>query len=205
MDIVLIGPENSGKSYFVKCLKKRLANQSRSSDATSSRHESKSPDMTLNAIAENAPLPLPYEPNEATAATIGVDMTDFTLNGKDFKITELGGTLVSGWHTYYKNCSAVIYMIDIADPGAWPPAMVYLYEAITYKQLDDKPLVIVLNKEDITDQMTVQAGIKTMWLNTLRDERSRTSMLVGSCFDVDFIDSIVEWIRAQVLNPTNVK
>jgi GTPase SAR1 family protein len=198
MEILLIGPENSGKSYLLKCLRKLLRKEDENQNELDFVDEK---NMTRNILPDNAgrKVLISYCPDEGTASTVGVDIVDFSFGDRHFKITELGGSIVSRWFTYYEACSAVIFVIDISSPGSWPTSMVSLYEAVSYdKQLANKPFLLVLTKKDLCDIITFKTGINMLCLHELLTERQATQLISGSLFDLSFIEKIADWLRSVV-------
>jgi GTPase SAR1 family protein len=198
MEFLLIGPENSGKTYLMKCLQRKL-----SPEATKgpSIYYCQAENMTLNSMVAESFATLPYCVNEGTSATVGVDIVDFTLDNLPFKVTELGGIVFPRWSSYFSAANAFIFMIDIADMGNWPTAMVCLYETISYEALlKDKEMLLILNKTDLCDPLTERAGEGVMYLDELPELKKELTILSGSCFDSSFLDKILEWIRKQLDN-----
>jgi GTPase SAR1 family protein len=198
MEILLIGPENSGKSYLLKCLRKLLRKEDENQNELDFVEEKS---MTRNILPDNTgrKVLLSYCPDEGTTSTVGVDIVDFSFGDRHFKITELGGSIVSRWFTYYEACSAVIFVIDISSPGSWPTSMVSLYETVSYdKQLANKPVLLVFTKKDLCDIITFKTGINMLCLHELLAERQSTQMISGSLFDLSFIEKIADWLRSVV-------
>jgi GTPase SAR1 family protein len=198
MEILLIGPENSGKSYLLKCLRKLLRKEDENQNELDFVEEKS---MTRNILPDNTgrKVLLSYCPDEGTTSTVGVDIVDFSFGDRHFKITELGGSIVSRWFTYYEACSAVIFVIDISSPGSWPTSMVSLYETVSYdKQLANKPVLLVLTKKDLCDIITFKTGINMLCLHELLAERQSTQIISGSLFDLSFIEKIADWLRSVV-------
>lgn len=48
---------------------------------------------------------------------------------------ELGGQMSPIWPDYYSECRAVIFVVDVGDNAALPPATVELYEAMQHPEI----------------------------------------------------------------------
>jgi GTPase SAR1 family protein len=199
MELLLVGVENSGKSYLMKCLRKKFKTLGEDDLILHEIDSYADRTNTKNIVSEGGGSKKPFIsfcPDEGTTSTVGVDIVDFTLENKHFKITELGGTTFSRWFSYYENCNGIIFVIDMSNMGTWPNAMVALPETISYEdQLSEKPMLLLLNKKDACDSMTFKTGENLLNINEIVLERKNTTVIGGSSFDSVFIDKVADWIR----------
>jgi GTPase Era involved in 16S rRNA processing len=96
---------------------------------------------------------------------VGVDISSVDVNGISLEIREIGATMVSKWESYYLDCSASVFVVDVSDLGALPSDLVLLHEALSNRlSLFNKPFAILFNKMDIvSDPSTI-----TVFYNVLR-------------------------------------
>jgi len=143
-EILVIGAESTGKSSLIKRIREISSLQSHGNDFD-----------TMNS-------------NEVITPTIGVDIVDINYFSTLFKLRELGVAISSRWHSYYEDCDAMIFLVDVSDAASWSQSYVLLHDCLTFlPQWKKKPILLVLNKVDIADEMTIKTCERMLRLETL--------------------------------------
>lgn len=169
IECILIGPEGSGKSLLIKRMKE------------------------CEALADHPASTM------ATQATIGMDLVHLSWKGKRFKLRELGAAISSRWSTYYGDCQALVFVVDMADVGLWATALTQLYECAAYSQLwMGKPALLVLNKADLTDVFSQRAVVSFLALDSLRYHMSwsRLDIVCGNGAEGSLPVDMLEWMMS---------
>ncbi|XP_070581262.1 ADP-ribosylation factor-like protein 16 [Ptychodera flava] len=91
------------------------------------------------------------EVNEAPATipTVGTNLVNVNIGKKnDVTIRELGGCMGPIWHNYYKDCSVLMFMIDMANPCQVASSCIQLLTVLSHEQLQNVSVLLLLNKVD---------------------------------------------------------
>lgn len=93
------------------------------------------------------------------------------------------------------------YMIDASDTGSLASAWVLLNELISQKEdLEGKPIVIVLNKSDISDPLVRNMALNILRINDLIDARPGTvHIFSGSCLNLKLAEEILKWMKSALV------
>lgn len=173
-ECLILGAESSGKTLFAQRLKAITETQFDASTAT-----------------------------ESTIATVGVELHHVTINSIAVKLREIGSAISSRWSLYLADCCYLIYLVDISDPGSISSAVVLLHELLVYKNyLSDKPILLVLNKTDSTDEFSREIAINSLRLDELlRDWNSGTGaidVIIGNAVDGSSCYQALRWLMENV-------
>ncbi|OXB61094.1 hypothetical protein ASZ78_013657 [Callipepla squamata] len=90
----------------------------------------------------------------ATLPTVGTNLTDLALRGR-VTLRELGGCMGPIWPSYYGECSAVLFVIDAANPTQVSSSCVQLLSLLSAEQLAAVPVLILFNKIDLPCYMSL--------------------------------------------------
>ncbi|KAL0236696.1 hypothetical protein PCE1_000094 [Barthelona sp. PCE] len=130
-EILIIGLDSSGKSTLVRYLSNEAYGGQMTEDTT-------------------APMP-----------TIGYSHRSISLGeeygGLNINTWDIGGQtrLRSLWRHYYSSCDAIIYVIDSSDVARFDIAKKELFKMLNDPDLNDCPLLVLANKVDRSDSVSV--------------------------------------------------
>lgn len=81
---------------------------------------------------------------------------ELTVEGINFQAYDLGGHDVAreSWNQYFDGASAVVYMVDSADPNRIQTAASVLSDLLTTEALRNVPFLILGNKIDVSGAMS---------------------------------------------------
>ena len=106
----------------------------------------------------------------------------------------------SQWSKYLSTCAGLIYVIDISDLGSLATAWTLLLEMLfdPKRDLDDKPILVVLNKMDMTDLVSCHMARNILDLDRLVDSNEFNIQIVSGCSlaDLDLSSHIHQWMSA---------
>jgi GTPase SAR1 family protein len=137
----------------------------------------------------------------ATIATVGTNLVNISVGKKaDVILRELGGSMSPVWPTYYTNCSAVMFVIDVSNRQQVAASCVLLLQVLNAVQLQQASLLIVLNKCDVAGAMTRTQLQNLMRLDDIVEQCSQRvdvvqcSAMVGGCGLIE----VMQWIYKHV-------
>ena len=108
-----------------------------------------------------------------TVPTIGFNLEEIQIAGLTIKMWDLGGQtkLRELWPHYFGQSDAVIFVIDSNDTERLPLVKTELHVLMSHKELNNKPFLILANKQDLPralhkDELSVELGLDSVsWLS----------------------------------------
>ncbi|XP_026185239.1 ADP-ribosylation factor-like protein 11 [Mastacembelus armatus] len=94
-----------------------------------------------------------------TSPTIGFNVGNLDLDKKtSLTIWEVGGqkSMRPNWRFYLEECKALVFVVDSSDPGRLPEAQKALKKVLSEEHLRDVPLMVLANKNDLPNSMTIE-------------------------------------------------
>ena len=140
-------------------------------------------------------------PNE-TAPTRGYHTSEFTYNGMEFNIFDIGGqhSLRPYWKNYYDKVAGIVWVIDSTDRRRMFETGLELATILQDPQLSGVPLLIMANKQDLVTAMKADEITEELNLYSIRD---RTWQIQASSALEDFgIDEGMRFMTTQLSPPT---
>ena len=143
MELLVLGPEGSGKSLLIRRLQQLCADGDEEGDQS-----------------------------DSTIPTVGVDISSVDIDEKLMTIREIGATMASKWESYFQGCSALLFVVDVSDLGAIASDLVLLHEMLSNKAtITGKPFAILFNKMDLVgDPSTVAVMYNLLRIEDLQRE-----------------------------------
>ncbi|EIW83385.1 P-loop containing nucleoside triphosphate hydrolase protein [Coniophora puteana RWD-64-598 SS2] len=89
--------------------------------------------------------------------TIGQNMGKISLPSTILNFFDLGGQqgIRSIWHRYYNDCHAVVYVLDARDRERMGEGWEVFNSVLAHPQILNVPLLLLANKQDASDALTV--------------------------------------------------
>ncbi|XP_071672669.1 ADP-ribosylation factor-like protein 16 isoform X3 [Patagioenas fasciata] len=81
----------------------------------------------------------------ATLPTVGTNLSDLRLPRRA-RLRELGGCMGPIWPSYYGECSAVLFVVDAANPTQVSSSCVQLLSVLSAAPLAAVPVLVLFNK-----------------------------------------------------------
>ncbi|XP_031454842.1 ADP-ribosylation factor-like protein 16 isoform X2 [Phasianus colchicus] len=138
----------------------------------------------------------------ATMPTVGTNLTDLTLH-KRVTLRELGGCMGPIWPSYYGECSAVLFVIDAANPTQVSSSCVQLLSLLSAEQLAAVPVLILFNKIDLPCYMSL---VEMKSLFRMQDIVSCATqpitILETSARDGTGLADVLQWLQATLRDPS---
>lgn len=91
-----------------------------------------------------------------TIPTVGFNVETIKYKNITFTYWDVGGQqkIRRLWHHYFDGSDALIYVIDCNDPSRLDEAKEELYSVLSASELQDIPLLIYANKQDLPNSLT---------------------------------------------------
>ena len=119
-EFLLLGCEGVGKSCLVRQLQR--------------------------VCSEHRGLHLEADVNLAAAPTNGVERDELVYGAHRCVVKEIGGAMKTTWSSYWAKCSAILFIIDVANAFQLAES-IFEFAALMYNQaLALTPIVLILNK-----------------------------------------------------------
>ena len=94
---------------------------------------------------------LKYGDTDEPLPTMGFFVHTLRLNNTVMKVADVAGqdSMRGLWSVMYHRADGVIYVIDGKDIGRLPLAISELQQVMRYPALEDKPFLVLVNKQDL--------------------------------------------------------
>jgi len=129
-----------------------------------------------------------------TIPTIGFNVEQVTHKNLKFQMWDLGGqtSIRPYWRCYYSNTDAIIYVVDSADKDRVGISKQELVSMLEEEELKNAVLMILANKQDIPDCLSLADVHKALGLENIRNRTFqifKTSATKG-----EGLDASMEWL-----------
>lgn len=116
----------------------------------------------------------------STIPTIGFNVETVKYKNINFNVWDVGGQdrIRTLWKHYYAHTDGIIYVVDAADRDRVPKAAQQLQKVLSEDELTGASLLVLANKQDLPNAMSVAELAEKLGLPTLR---SRQWHIQGSC------------------------
>ncbi|XP_027360083.1 ADP-ribosylation factor-like protein 8a isoform X1 [Abrus precatorius] len=141
--------------------------------------------------------------SEDMIPTVGFNMRKVTKGNVTIKLWDLGGQprFRSMWERYCRAVSAIVYVVDAADPDNLSISRSELHDLLNKPSLSGIPLLVLGNKIDkpgalskqaLTDQIAEKCILACRDLKAITDREVCCFMI--SCKNSTNIDSVIDWL-----------
>ncbi|MGH0129338.1 UNVERIFIED_CONTAM: hypothetical protein FKN15_038564 [Acipenser sinensis] len=109
--------------------------------------------------------------SEDMIPTVGFNMRKITKGNVTIKLWDIGGQprFRSMWERYCRGVSAIVYMVDAADPAKIEASKNELHNLLDKPQLQGIPVLVLGNKRDLTGALDEKELIERMNLSAIQD------------------------------------
>ncbi|XP_036419352.1 ADP-ribosylation factor-like protein 11 [Colossoma macropomum] len=107
-----------------------------------------------------------------TSPTIGFNVVTLELDKKTvFTVWDIGGqgSMRANWKYYLENCEALVFVVDAGDRTRMEEAKTALKKVLSDHNMADIPLMVLANKSDLPDAMTVSEVSKQLDMDSYKD------------------------------------
>jgi ADP-ribosylation factor-like protein 8 len=130
----------------------------------------------------------------STIPTVGFNMKRLQQGHVTIKCWDLGGQprFRPMWERYCRGVNAIVFIVDIADFDVLPDARSELHDLMTHPSLDGIPLLVLGNKSDLPEKLSVDELIDAMDLKNIAHREV-------SCYGISAkeetnLDAVLQWL-----------
>ncbi|KAL1960071.1 hypothetical protein VTO42DRAFT_243 [Malbranchea cinnamomea] len=129
--------------------------------------------------------------------TIGFNTKRVQKGHVTLKCWDLGGQprFRPMWERYCRGVNAIVYIVDAADRDALPTATDELHELMSKPTLDGIPLLVLGNKSDLPNKLSVDELIDAMDLKSI--QHREVSCYGISAKEETNLDAVLHWLIAR--------
>ncbi|OJJ60026.1 hypothetical protein ASPSYDRAFT_149943 [Aspergillus sydowii CBS 593.65] len=129
--------------------------------------------------------------------TIGFNTKRVQKGHVTLKCWDLGGQprFRPMWERYCRGVNAIVYIVDAADRAALPVATEELHDLMNKSTLDGIPLLVLGNKSDLPNKLSVDELIDQMNLKSIT--RREVSCYGISAKEETNLDAVLHWLIAR--------
>ncbi|KAF2402342.1 ADP-ribosylation factor family protein [Trichodelitschia bisporula] len=129
--------------------------------------------------------------------TVGFNMKRVQKGHVTLKCWDLGGQprFRSMWERYSRGVNAIVYIVDSADKEALPVAREELQILLEKPALDGIPLLVLGNKSDLPDKLSVDELIEALDLKSI--SHREVSCYGISAKEETNLDAVLQWLIAR--------
>eukprot|EP00041_Stephanoeca_diplocostata_P006222 m.78543 g.78543 ORF g.78543 m.78543 type:complete len:186 (+) comp16241_c0_seq1:217-774(+) len=133
--------------------------------------------------------------SEDMIPTVGFNMRKVTKGNVTIKLWDIGGQprFRSMWERYCRGVSAIVYMVDAAEPTKLESAKQELHALLAKEQLGGIPVLVLGNKNDLPNAMGVEQLIEMLGLKDIQDREVCCYSI--SCKSQVNIDITLDWLK----------
>merc|ERR1712093_639434 len=134
---------------------------------------------------------------EGSIPTVGFNMKKVTRGNVTLKCWDVGGQprFRSMWERYCRGVNAIIFVVDAADKDAIPVAKEELHALLSKPTLDGIPLLVLGNKSDLPNKLSVDELIDQLDLKSVVHREI-------SCYGISAkeetnLEAVLQWLVAR--------
>ncbi|KAI4897352.1 hypothetical protein NFI96_002521 [Prochilodus magdalenae] len=107
-----------------------------------------------------------------TSPTIGFNVVTLEVKKKTtFTLWDVGGqgSMRVNWKYYLEDCEALVFVVDASDRARIGEAKTALKKVLSDNNMTDIPLMVLANKSDLPDVMTISEVAKQLDIESCKD------------------------------------
>ncbi|KAB0794725.1 hypothetical protein PPYR_11564 [Photinus pyralis] len=103
--------------------------------------------------------------------TAGFNIKSVISDGFKLNVWDIGGQkkIRPYWKNYFENTDVLIYVVDSSDKKRLEETGLELYELLADEKLENVPLLVYANKQDLPDSLTASDLAQALGLPTIKD------------------------------------
>ncbi|KAF9379239.1 ADP-ribosylation factor protein 3, partial [Podila verticillata] len=145
-------------------------------------------------------LGVPGLPPERIAPTVGLNIGRIDIGGARINFQDLGGQtdLQSIWERYYRECHAIVFVVDSSDPERIEECRDALEKVIMDDTVEGIPVLMLANKQDVPTALKLES-IKEIFNKIAERLGARDSRVLPiSALEGNGVKDAVDWLFLRV-------
>ncbi|XP_067120068.1 ADP-ribosylation factor-like protein 16 [Centruroides vittatus] len=132
----------------------------------------------------------------STIPTVGTNIINVkTNNNNSVTVHELGGEMAPIWDNHLNSCQHLLYVIDISNLQQVSCACILLLEILSKLELENMRVLIVLNKTDAMNTLTMNEMKGLLRLDDIsKYAKQRIDVVETSCVLGEGLEFIRDWL-----------
>jgi ADP-ribosylation factor-like protein 8 len=133
-----------------------------------------------------------YDPD--TIPTVGVNTREFKKGNVTLKIWDLGGQrrYRESWEKYCATSDCIVFVLDSIDRDNVDIARTQLEKLLSWESLDEIPLLVLGNKNDLPGCYKEEEIIEVMGLKSIKDRKVGCYSI--SAKNMNNLDNVLKWL-----------
>eukprot|EP01120_Amphizonella_sp_Union-15-10_P008307 TRINITY_DN296_c0_g1_i2.p1 TRINITY_DN296_c0_g1~~TRINITY_DN296_c0_g1_i2.p1 ORF type:complete len:188 (-),score=28.68 TRINITY_DN296_c0_g1_i2:25-588(-) len=133
--------------------------------------------------------------------TVGFNMKRVSKGNVVIKMWDIGGQprFRGMWERYCRGVNAIVYVVDAADPDKFQQSKKELQDLLTKPPLANIPLLVLGNKNDLPEAVSVEELTAAMDLTSIKDGRNVCCYSISAKNRVN-IDVMLDWLIKKARN-----
>ncbi|KAK3588529.1 hypothetical protein CHS0354_014240 [Potamilus streckersoni] len=132
----------------------------------------------------------------ATIPTVGTNLVNLSIGRKsELTVRELGGCMGPIWFNYLKDCSCLMYMVDLSNSLQISGSCIQLLTVLSNQSLGDVPVLLIFNKIDMPTIMT-RSEVESLFRldEIISHSKQKVTVIEISAFSGQGLQTIVDWL-----------
>lgn len=129
--------------------------------------------------------------------TVGFNMRKVKKGKVSIKVWDMGGQkqFRGMWERYCRDVSCIVFVVDSADAKAIDVAHDELKRLLAHPVLNDIPLLVLMNKNDMPNAVAPQDIVEALDLSSITDREVAYYSI--SCKNITNIDKSLTWLTER--------
>ncbi|XP_072259518.1 ADP-ribosylation factor-like protein 16 [Pyxicephalus adspersus] len=135
----------------------------------------------------------------STQPTVGTNLTDLTIQRVRVTVREVGGSMGPIWPSYYKDCSAVLFVVDAANPMQVSASCIQLLSVLSAPALSSASVLIIFNKTDLPCCMSL-VEMKSLFRldDIIASFQQPIKIIETSALEGTGLPDILQWLHSSI-------
>lgn len=136
----------------------------------------------------------------STIPTVGTNLVNVSLGKKcEITIRELGGSMAPIWHSYYKECRFLIFVVDLSNRMQISAVCVQLLHTLSSYDLKNARVLLLMNKCDVSCMTKTELASLIMLSDIQKHARQKIDVIWISAKTGEGVTDVIKWLQDSVL------
>ncbi|XP_053309165.1 ADP-ribosylation factor-like protein 16 [Spea bombifrons] len=133
-----------------------------------------------------------------TQPTVGTNLTDLAVHRTRVTVREVGGSMGPIWHSYYRDCKRVMFVVDASNPVQVSASCIQLLSVLSSDLLASASALVMFNKMDLPSCMPL-VELKSLFRmdDIISCAKQPITVLEISARDGTGLQDILRWLQSS--------
>lgn len=145
------------------------------------------------------------EVNTKTIPSIGTELYHISSARSSLVLREMGGSMIPVWPRYFSESELVLFVVDGAAHAQLAAATIELFELLQAHELKGRPMLIILNKCDLSEQIawtTLQAVMRLEDILAADADARPIACIRASALTGAGVPAVLQWLADHTQRST---